>query len=194
MNSERLALLAGVVLLAFGGATLRAGKNRSPPNVAGAPILPIGGFRTAAADWLWLENNLAWEVRDAERVRQLINLTVRTDPESRYFWLNSARMLAYDLPTWRARLEPNAPAAVRDRWRRDGAGEALQLLDRGLRRHGNSAALYLEKGSINLYGLGDRTAAAKCFRLAATQADAPEFAKRIWQRLSEDHRGGSTTR
>jgi hypothetical protein len=177
-------LLTGIVLLAFGGATLQTAKDRSPPEVADTPTPPIGGFRTAAADWLWLENNLAWEARDAGRVRRLINLTVRTDPESRYFWLNSARMLAYDLPAWRARLEPNAPAAARARWRRDGAEEALRLLDRGLRWHGNSAALYLEKGSVCLYGLGDRTGAAECFRLAATQTDTPEFAKRIWHRLS----------
>jgi hypothetical protein len=194
VNSERQALLAGLLLLAFGGAALRTGKDRNPPEVADAPTVPIGGFRTAAADWLWLENNLAWEVHDAGRVRWLINLTLRTDPESRYFWLNSARTLAYDLPEWRARLEPNAPAAARQHWRRDGAEEALRLLDRGLRWHWNSTALYLEKGSICLYGLGDRTAAAECFRLAAAQADAPEFAKRIWQRLSQDRGVESTTR
>jgi hypothetical protein len=194
VNSERLALVAGIVLIAFGSAALRTAQDRNPREAADAPRLPTGGFRTAVADWLWLENNLAWEVRDAGRVRRLINLTVRTDPESRYFWLNSARMLAYDLPAWRARLEPNAPAAARTRWRCDGAEEALRLLDRGLRWHGKSAALYLEKGSISLYGLGDRTAAAECFRLAATQSDAPEYAKRIWQRLSQDHAVGSPTR
>jgi len=146
-----------------------------------------GSFRTVAADWLWLQTNLAWEARDPTRVRRLIDLTLRADPGSRYFRLNSARMLAYDLPAWQREAEPGVPVAVRARRRVAAAEEALRLLEFGLRSPGD-AALHVEMGSICLYALGDRARAAECFRQAAALPDAPDYAGRIFERLQTGKR------
>ena len=81
---------------------------------------PVGGYRTLAADCLWLKTNLAWENRDPVRVRRLIGFTLMADPKAPYFWLNGARILAYDLPAWQREQESQAPQVLQDRWRMAG--------------------------------------------------------------------------
>jgi len=176
-------VVAGLALLAGGAAlhALIAAGNRSVKTPEQS--IEVGGYRTFAADCLWLETNLAWETKDASRARRMIDFTVSADPQSPYFWLNSARMLAYDFPVWRCQDDRLAPVAVQTNWRLNGAHEALLLLDRGQRWHGHSAVLHLEMANICLYALGDRHRAAEHYRRASEQADAPEYAARIYARL-----------
>lgn len=148
----------------------------------------LGAGRTLAADWFWLETNLAWERHDAPEVRRLIALTVAAEPASPYFLLNGARMLAYDLPVWADEVDPGAPAAVRHRRSTAAASEALGLLERGVARHGHSAAWEIEMANICLYALGDQVRAAEYYERAASYPDAPEYAARIAARLREEAR------
>lgn len=178
-------LAGGAALHSMGGAGVTPSREREKPAVA-------GGYRTFVADCLWLETNLAWETRDAHRARQMIEFTVSADPQSPYFWLNGARMLAYDFPVWRCEDERQAPLAVQTSWRRNGASEALRLLDRGQRWHGHSAVLHLEMANICLYAMGDRRRAAEHYRRASEQADAPEFAARIYARLQAEENAEMT--
>lgn len=162
----------------------RAVENAAPgrPGPAGLSQL-AGGYAPLVADWLWLRANLAWERRDAPETRRLIRRTVATDPQSAYFWLNGARMLAYDLPAWRRDTEPDAPAALQQRWRLTGADEAIAFLERGLAWHADSAALYLELANISLYVAEDRHRAADYYRQAAGRPDAPPYAARLAESL-----------
>lgn len=185
-------VLGGLIVLA-GGTVLYPIKERALPFSAErkSPVRP-GGYRTFAADCFWLKTNLAWETRDAIKVRRLIDFTVMSDPQSRYFWLNGARILAYDFPAWQCEQEGLAPLALQSRWRKTGADEALRLLERGQLWHGNSAALHLEMANICLYALGDRHRAAEFYRLASEQADAPDYAARIYERLRAEENAGMT--
>lgn len=145
-------------------------------------ILPVlGGLRAVVAGGFWLQANLAWERRDAPAMIELIGLTVAADGRPRYFWLNGARMLAYDLPEWR--LDAAAPAAVRQKVAAESARQALAFLELGRRRHGADAALFIEMGNIHLRRTGDLAAAARCYRLAAEQPGAPYYAARIHAEL-----------
>lgn len=152
----------------------------------------VGGYGTIVADYLWLETNLAWETRDVPKVRQLIDFTVKSDPQTPYFWLNGARMLAYDFPAWQCEESSLAPRAVQAGWRMRGADEALLLLERGQHWHGKSAVLHLEMANICLYGLCDRHRAAEYYRAAAEQSDAPDYAARIYARLHDEEIAGMT--
>lgn len=147
----------------------------------GGTLALLGGMRSAVASGCWLQTNLAWEKRDLAATRALIQLTVAADERPLYFWLNGARMLACDLPEWR--MTGFMPAAMRPRINEEQAQEALQFLEKGLRWHGPAAALYIEMANIHLRRRGDMVNAARCYRLAAEQADAPYYAARIHAEL-----------
>lgn len=173
-----LVLPAAILIAGWGLPQLR------PMPVGKEANVPVNGFRQVLADWLWLKANLAWERKDPEQVRRLIKLTVWTDPQTPYFWQNSARMLAYDLPAWQCEAHAMAPEIVHRCWRRDAADEALAFLAEGQRWHGSSAVLATEMGGIALYGLSDRPRAGRYYAQAAAQADAPEYAQRLAQLLN----------
>ncbi len=147
---------------------------------SGGTLAVLGGMRTVLAGGFWLRTNLAWERRDAAETIALLHLTVAADERPLYFWLNGARMIAYDLPAWRSE---NAPAAVHQRNTAEQAQAALAFLEQGLRAHGPAAELYLEMANIRLRALGDREGAARLFRQAAEQPGAPYYAARIYAEL-----------
>jgi hypothetical protein len=141
----------------------------------------VGGLRAAAAGLLWLRANLAWERRDAAATTALVELTVATDERPLHFWLNGARMMAYDLPAWR--ITEDQPAAVQRAFGRAGAGAALAFLERGRATHPDAADLTVEMAIIRLRRLDDREGAADLFRHAAGQPGAPYCAARIHAEL-----------
>jgi hypothetical protein len=143
----------------------------------GGALAVLGGLRSAVAGGFWLKANLAWERREAAATAELIALTVAADERPAYFWLNGARMLAYDLPEWP--LDAAAPAAVRQRAVAEGARQALRFLEQGRRWHGADPAFFIEMANIHLRRLGDTEAAARCYRQAAAQPGAPYYAARI---------------
>ncbi|MSU46895.1 MAG: hypothetical protein EXS42_07205 [Lacunisphaera sp.] len=110
----------------------------------------------------------------------MLELTVAADERPLYFWLNGARILAYDLPEW----SPAAgPLPIRQRASEDQARRALDFLDKGIRWHGPAAELYVEMANIHLRRLDDPASAARCYRLAAEQPGAPYYAARIHAEL-----------
>ena len=147
----------------------------------GGTLAVLGGMRSVVAGGFWLQANLAWERRDAPATTALIDLTVAADERPLYFWLNGARMLAYDLPEWQ--LDATAPAAVRQRASAAGAQQALRFLERGRRWHGADPELDIEMGNIHLRRTGNLEAAARCYRRAAEQPGAPYYAARIHAEL-----------
>jgi hypothetical protein len=144
-----------------------------------------GGLRALAANGLWLWAYRAWERQDGAATETLLALTCRVNPRPLHFWLNGARMMAYDLPHWadapaRSAVEPTARRARRA----EGfAQRALQHLDEARRWHPQSAALWIETANIHLHARRDFAAAAEGYRRAAEQPDAPHFAARVHAEL-----------
>lgn len=158
-----------------------------PPARADAASPPLRNFFAASgpaaalvADAAWLRLNLAAEARDAAAVRALIGVTLAAAPATNYFRLNAARMLAYDLPAWRAQAEPRAPAALVQRWRREAADEAEACL---LADAADDAECLVEAANLALYARGDRSLAAGRYRRAAELPGAPWHAGRIHAQL-----------
>lgn len=185
-NSRPGAWLLPAVTLLAGGFLLRALEQPAPAllrteqfaALAGQGGLPavLGGLRSVVAGGFWLRANLAWERRDAAATAALLELTVAADERPAYFWLNGARMLAYDVPQW---LPATAPTAVRQKVNEAQAQRALEFLAKGLRWHGADAELYVEQANIHLRRRGDLESAADCYRLAAEQPGAPYYAARL---------------
>jgi len=136
----------------------------------------LGGLRTVVAGGLWLRTNLAWERQDEAETTTLLRLTVAADERPLTFWLNGARMMAYDFPAWRS---ADAPAAVGERTRREQAQAALSFLERGIQVRGPSADIVVEMANIRFRALRDREGAARLFRQAAELPGAPYYAARI---------------
>ena len=184
---ERLGVTLGLLIAA--GFPLRALESRSTPGSPlasahmaaaaghGNALLMLGGMRALPASFCWLRTNLAWERRDAGATAGLIQLTVALDERPLGYWLNGARMVAYDLPEWRR--DPLAPLAWQARVSEDYAQQALRLLEQGLWWHGTDPALYIEMANIHLRQRHDRELAAHYYRLAAEQPGAPYYAARI---------------
>ncbi len=146
----------------------------------GGSLAVLGGMRSAVAGGFWLRANLAWEHQDPVETTALLELTVAADERPLYFWLNGARILAYDLPAWQP---VTAPLAVRQRANEEQARRALGFLEKGLRWRGADPGLYVEMANIHLHRLGDLEGAARFYRLAAEQPGAPYYAARIHAEL-----------
>jgi hypothetical protein len=150
----------------------------------GAAVL--GGFRALVADGLWLKTYRAWSAGNLPATQTLIHLVTIVDDRPVFFWLNGARMLAYDMTQWRlaqtGAVSP-PPAAVRRRIAEEQAALALQYLEEARRRHPDNAALCVEMAHIHLNLRADVAAAARCYRQAAELPDAPRYAARIHAQL-----------
>lgn len=178
-------LLATVCLMRPLEMRLSAPVMASVPQMAalggsGGTLAVLGGIRAAVAGGFWLRTNLAWERRDGAATTSLLHLTVAADERPLYFWLNGARMLAYDLPEWRT---AGAPQALRQRVAGELARIALDFLATGRRSHAGTAELTIEMANIRLRALGDREGAARLFRQAAEQPGAPYYAARVHAEL-----------
>jgi hypothetical protein len=148
----------------------------------GVTVALLGGFRAVVADVLWLQTNSVWEDVDLPACQSLINITTAIDPRPLYFWINGARMIAYDMPVWRINAAggPTAvPEDIRRRIEREQAEAALLLIGRGLRQHPNEPLLLIEIANIRLRKLDDLEGAILFYRLASEQAGAPFYAARI---------------
>lgn len=152
----------------------------------GLPAL-FGGLRSVVAGGFWLRANLAWERQDLEGMVASVELTVAADERPAYFWLNGARMIAYDPPAW---LPDGIPAAVRQQAEEELAQRALLFLEKGLRWRGSDADLLIEIANLHLRRRGDLINAAHYYRLAAELPGAPFHAARIHAELL--HRQGRT--
>lgn len=145
----------------------------SPPRDAGSGDGTVqlwraaGSWRSAMADAAWLKMADAWERRDPGATRAWLGIAVQADPSALYFWINGARILAFDMAAW--------PGMDRIQ----AGGEALRWIDRATRAHPASAALWIERASVELNVLGDAAAAAESYRRAAEQPGAPYFAARL---------------
>lgn len=153
---------------------------------AGALFGWLGGFRALAADFLWLRMYIGWEKRDLPGTQTLIGLTTAVDPRPPYFWINGARILAYDLPAWRIAAEGGyaaVPAARQRTIDREHAQLAIRRLELARRTLRGNPAFWIEQANIELNRLGDVSAAAESYRQAWALPDAPYYAARLHAEL-----------
>lgn len=168
-----------------GRADSEASQLRASPG-AGALFGWLGGFRALAADFLWLRLYAGWEERDLPGTQTLIRAVVAVDPRPMYFWLNGARILAYDLPVWRIAAEGGYDLVTAERRKvieAEHARLALRHLESARRVQADQAPLWIEQANIELNKLGDVAAAAASYRRAWESPGGPYYAARIYAEL-----------
>ncbi|HTO02050.1 MAG TPA: hypothetical protein VL069_00040, partial [Opitutus sp.] len=146
----------------------------------------LGGFRAIAADLVWLKSYFAWERRDVDATEPLLQLTTVLDGRPLSFWLNGARIIAFDITAWRidaAHGVGPVPESARTRLAELQGHRALLFLQRGLAQHPHRASLWIERANIELNCLHDPSLAAESYRRASEQPDAPYFSARIYAEL-----------
>lgn len=146
----------------------------------------LGGFRALAADLLWLKANASWEEMDLPATQTTIRAVTAIDPRPLYFWVNGARVIAYDLPGWRIEQAGGVdvvPLSVQTRIDGEQARIALGMLADAQRVHPGNPTLLIEAANIHLRRLGDIAAAAQLYREAAEMPGAPFYAARIHAEL-----------
>lgn len=186
-------LIAGASLEAWigpswsGANSPAATSNREMYSAAathGLSLGVLGGFRALAADIIWLRAYIAWENKEAVRTESLVNFAATLDERPLTFWLNGARMIAYDIPAWQLNgNDLNASAVEQKRFSDQQARRALAFLNRAITCHPENADIWIECGNIELYRLHDVPAAAESYRRAALQPGAPYHAGRVYAEL-----------
>ena len=152
----------------------------------GTSMAVLGGFRALVADLLWLKAYLAWSACDLPATETMIRVVTTVDGRPLCFWLNGARIMAYDMTQWRLRAAGRGgavPAALRRRIIDEQAGMALRLLEDARGQHPESAAVCVEMANIHLNSRADPAVAACWYRQAAALPDAPYYAARIHAEL-----------
>ena len=180
------ALLCSLVTPVVVAQRAHEGGGRPGGRAEGAAFGMLGGWRAILADLTWLHVQAVWEQRDLPATGSALRLVTTLDPRSLYFWLNGARMIAYDMPAWRIAAAGGygvVPTAEQRRIDGEQARLALARLDAAMDFHPASAALWIERANIESYRLHDLAAAADSYRRAARQPDAPYYAARIYGEL-----------
>lgn len=197
VKSRLRTLLLAVGALALTGALLnrvwptapttsaRSGTLSASPG-AGALVGWLGGFRALAADFLWIRMYAGWEQRDLPGTQTWLRAVVAVDPRPLYFWLNGARILAYDLPVWRIEAEGGYEVVPETRRRVieiEHARLALAQIAAARRVQAETIPLWIEQAHIELNKLGDVAAAADSYRRAWEEKGGPYYAARIYAEL-----------
>ena len=142
----------------------------------------LGGLRVAAADTVWLKACGRAEERELVDTDELLHMVTRLDARPLYFWLNGARIIAYDMAAWRILAAGGygmTPMVVQRRIEREQARCALRYLDEAMVFHPASASLWVERANIELNRLNDLAGAAESYRRAWEQPNAPYYAARL---------------
>jgi hypothetical protein len=148
----------------------------------GIALALLGGFRALVADGAWIQMYTQWERRDLPATETLLRLVTAVDPRPVYFWLNGARILAYDFPAWRIEAAggyETVPAEAQRRLAHEQARIGLAHLAAGRAFHPASVELWVEQANIELNRLGALEAAAESYRRAWELPGAPYYVARL---------------
>jgi hypothetical protein len=146
----------------------------------------LGGFRAIVADFTWIRLHAIWEQRDLPATESMLRLVSAVDPRPLYFWVNGARIEAFDMTAWRIEAaggyDAVAPAA-QERIGAEQARLAIRRLEDAMKFHPASADLWVERANIELNRLHDLSAAAASYRRAWEQPNAPYYTARLHAEL-----------
>lgn len=135
----------------------------------------LGGLREAAAGLKWVQAYGAWRDRDDAELASHLAWVARLDPEPLVYWLNGARMLAFDVAVWRMEQGPKNAGTIRQQQLQAG----LAWLETAATQHPGRSALPIEQAVLHWTVNRDVAAVEEALATAQACADAPPFVVRL---------------
>ncbi len=126
----------------------------------------LGGLRALLADFLWIRTNYYWERKNIGLSETTSRLVTRLQPDYAYFWIDTARMIVYDIPVWRFGSRRAPPPTVEKRIRREQAERGIELLNEAQQFLPDSPRIAAEKARIYWTVLGDPEKAEEAYKKA----------------------------
>ncbi|MBK1877151.1 tetratricopeptide repeat protein [Pelagicoccus mobilis] len=154
----------------------------------GVSLAVLGGYRNVAANLVWIAMYGEWQYRRVNEVLEKMQLAVALNPNSLYFWIDGARIIANDMPVWQVgddemeRLYDESDAegvAIRLKQGR----RALRFLDKAPAELEDRYEIPLERGTIYWQKLGDLENAIAQFGEALEKSNSPYFVSRVYAEL-----------
>lgn len=127
-------------------------------------LLPLLGFREAAAGLLWVRCDEFFHSGDYDAILPLVRMITLLDPHADNVYVTGAWHLAYNF----------TDSSERSDWRY--VGPAQQLLDEGIANNMNIPDIKFEKGWQNYDKIKDYAVAAKAFEMAIAGPNSDEKA------------------
>lgn len=142
----------------------------------------LGGFRAIVADFTWIRLHAIWEQRDLPATETMLRLVTAIDPRPLYFWLNGARIVAFDMTAWRIESAGGydaVPAARQEVIAAEQSRLAIRRLEEAMKFHPDNTTIWIERANIELNKLRDTAAAAESYRRAWATPGAPYYTARL---------------
>lgn len=152
----------------------------------GVSLAALGGYRSLAANLVWVGMYAEWSHRRLEETRRGIELAVALNPDLTFFWIDGARIIANDMPVWEIGeermndlFETPEGNAIRYRYAR----RALAFLDQAPTDLQGSFSILKERGVIHWKRLDDLDGAIGYLRQAMLTPEPPYYLGRVCAEL-----------
>jgi len=165
-------LLAGAVTLPLREKISPPRQDLSQLEGMGQSVLigTLGGLRALAADFLWLRANYYWQIKNPGLTETTALAVTRLQPDYPYFWIETARIVTFDMPVWRFGRQ-NPPNSVEQRIRREQAERGLEILEEGKKFLPNDSGIPAEQARIHWIVLQDSDKAQEYYKEAYLKPD-----------------------
>lgn len=176
-----VSLLAGVLTIPLRNAVEPPSRNLEELEGLGQNVIigTLGGLRALAADFLWIRTNYHWERQNHGLTEATSRAVTRLQPEVPFFWIETARMIAYDMPVWRFGSRKSPPKTVETRIRREQAERGIALLEEADQFLPDSPSIPGERARIYWTILGDLDRAEQEYAEAYRRPGAPVLFARM---------------
>lgn len=152
----------------------------------GLSVAILGGYRSVAANLVWLSMNQNWEQRDLAGTLGKLAFATSIDPRPELFWLNGSRIIANDMPTWvigiddtDLHVESAEGRAIASQF----ANRALGFLEGSRVYHEQNPKIYIEEAMILWRKANDLEGAVGRFEQAIRAESPPFYAHRVYGEL-----------
>lgn len=152
----------------------------------GITLAALGGYRSVAANFVWISMYGDWRYRMKSDVLEKMELAVALNPDSLYFWIDGSRIIANDMPVWQVGeasmatlFEDEVGIAIRKAY----GEQALRFLGRAPDRLAEEIPMIVEKGAVCWQRLGDLDRALVYFEKAVANEAVPNYVCRVYAEL-----------
>jgi hypothetical protein len=142
-------------------------------------IAALSGFRSLAADALFIQAHVAWERTEWGRVLLLFRQVTTLQPRALLFWDMAAWHMAWNASTAALNDRAQPRLALRIKAQREYFALGRDFLERGIKNNPDRPQLYEALARLYRDKYNDHEHAAEFFAKAASLPGAPGYTKRF---------------